>query len=95
MASVRKTASKTADIWAWNSVAMALTQKVRMKKSKASSDHPRRQAINVLRCATVRRRKCPRNSMVRSLAAVKLYIDRCGRLADAKFCELSDGAAIA
>jgi hypothetical protein len=63
MASVRKIASAMAEIWAWKVVAMALTQKIRMKKSKASSDQPRKQAMNVLRWMGVRRRKWARNSM--------------------------------
>jgi hypothetical protein len=48
-------------------VAMLVTQKIRMKKSNASSDQPRKQAMNVLRWTGVRRRKCPRNSMWYSL----------------------------
>src|SRR5579862_5497102 len=35
-----------------------------MKKSNASSDHPRKQAKKVFRCAGVRLRKCSRNCMV-------------------------------
>ncbi len=46
---------------------MALTQKMRMKKSKASSDQPRKQAMKVLRWMGVRRRKWARNSMRFSL----------------------------
>src|SRR5580693_10421371 len=49
-ASVMKIAAATAETFAWNWVAMALTQKVRMKKSNASSDQPRKQAMNVFRC---------------------------------------------
>jgi len=49
-------------------VAIALTQKTKMKKSKASSDHPRKQAMNVLRWTEVRPRKCPRKSIVHSVA---------------------------
>ena len=41
IASVRKIASAIAETFVWNSVAIALTQKIRMKKSKASSDQPR------------------------------------------------------
>jgi len=39
-ASVLKIASTTAEAFVWNSAAMAVTQKVRMKKSNASSDQP-------------------------------------------------------
>src|SRR5258708_3133112 len=42
---------------------MALTQKVRIKKSNASSDQPRKQAINVFICTGVSMRKWPMNSM--------------------------------
>src|ERR1700678_2497895 len=58
-----KIASATDEILEWNWVAMALTQKVRMKKSNASSDQPRKQAVNVFRCKGVSRRKWPRNSI--------------------------------
>jgi hypothetical protein len=63
MANVRKIASAMAETCALKVVAMALTQKIRMKKSKASSDQPRKQAMKVLRWIGVRRRKCARNSM--------------------------------
>ena len=62
-ASVMKIASATAETFVWNCVAMALTQKVRMKKSKASSDQPRKQAMNVFRCTGVSLRKWPINSI--------------------------------
>jgi hypothetical protein len=42
-------ASAMAETLVWNSSAMALTQKMRMKKSKASSDQPRKQATKVFR----------------------------------------------
>src|ERR1700722_8272149 len=63
IASVRKIASATADTFAWNCVAIALTQNVRIKKSNASSDHPKKQAINVFRWTGVSRRKWPTNSI--------------------------------
>jgi hypothetical protein len=62
-ANVMKIASATAETFAWNWVAIALTQKVRMKKSNASSDQPRKQAMKVFRCAGVSLRKWPMNSM--------------------------------
>src|SRR6202166_985609 len=63
IASVRKIASATAETFAWNCVAIALTQNVRIKKSNASSDQPKKQAINVFRCTGVSRRKWPTNSI--------------------------------
>src|SRR5580704_6950027 len=57
IASVRKIASVMAETLVWNSPAMALTQKTRTKKSNASSDHPRKQVMKVLRCVDVRPRK--------------------------------------
>src|SRR5580693_6221701 len=41
-------------------------QKVKIKKSNASSDHPRKQATNVFLCTGVSRRKFSMNSIYRS-----------------------------
>src|SRR6185312_251325 len=54
MASVMKTASKTEETFVWKSALMALTQKTRMKKSKASRDQPIKQAMKVFRWTAVR-----------------------------------------
>src|ERR1700761_2173131 len=56
-ASVRKSASATAEACAWKSAAIDETQKTRMKKSKASRDQPRKQATNACFCCEVRFRK--------------------------------------
>src|SRR5216683_7335654 len=61
MARVINIASAIAETLVWNCVAMALTQKTRMKKSKASRAHPKKQAMNVFRCTGVSLRKWPRN----------------------------------
>jgi hypothetical protein len=60
-------ASAMAETCAWKVAAIALTQKIRMKKSKASSDQPRKQAMKVLRWMEVRRRKWAANSIRFSL----------------------------
>ena len=57
MAKVQKIASVIAETVVRNCVASALTQKIRIKKSNASSDHPKKQAINVFRCNAVNSRK--------------------------------------
>jgi len=56
-------ASAMAETLVWNSPAIALTQKIRMKKSKASRDQPRKQAINVFRWTAVSRRNLSRSSV--------------------------------
>ena len=63
IASVQAIALTTAEVSAWNCLSMALMQKVRMKKSNASSDQPRKHATNVLRCTGVSLRKWPMNSI--------------------------------
>src|SRR5271155_2457630 len=45
---------------------MALTQKIKMKKSNASSDQPRKQATNVFRWTAVSRRNLSRSSVCSS-----------------------------
>src|ERR1700723_2126287 len=54
---VRKTAPSTAEDAVWNSLAMAGTQKTRMKKSSESMVQPRKAATKVWRCGLLRRRK--------------------------------------
>ena len=63
IANVRKIASLMVETLAWNWPASAFRQKTRMKKSKASSDQPRKQATKVFRCVVFSRRKCAMNSM--------------------------------
>src|SRR5215469_18861855 len=57
IAKVIKIASATAETFTVNCVAIALTQKIRMKKSNASRDQPQSDAKNVLRCNGVSWRK--------------------------------------
>src|SRR5258708_3019697 len=64
MARVINIASVTAETLDWNCVAMALTQKTRMKKSKASRAHPRKQAMNEFRCSGVGLGRWPINSIL-------------------------------
>jgi hypothetical protein len=45
MASVIKMASAMAETLVWKSALMAVTQKTRIKKSNASRDQPRKQAM--------------------------------------------------
>src|SRR6202035_6048222 len=64
MARVRKIPSATAETLVLKSVAMALRHQTMMKKSKASSDQPRKQAMKVRRCVGVRVRKGPSKFIV-------------------------------
>src|ERR1035438_1347905 len=51
------TAPSTAEGLVWNSIEMALTQKISRKKSSESSVHPRNAATNVCRCDRLNWRK--------------------------------------
>src|SRR6185503_11264862 len=72
---VRNTALRTSDGLAWKSEEMALTQKMRRKKSRLSRVQPRKAAIKVWRCDDVRRLKSRTKDICRRIPDHHLLVD--------------------